>query len=379
MAWRCLVTMKDYAVPYLKSRHRSATRDERERIAGLIDRHESATVDDDKPPPTRPWLLLTLAASMVLGVAVSFLLTGAAAFGVAVLMTALASAMLAGSRGWIDRLVRRQMLVPSTPDRLARLQLRWALCVLPLLVVAWSRLFQLVPGIFSGAPVGELNFPSTLEFVLENLLHTQIFVAIFEVYGVHISHLRQEGFMGGLLTFLLRLVVNLGVLGLLVSFGVVWFNRVFRKFAVSPNAELALRKEVYECGPQAAVLAGYHLHEVRGFLVEQMRRQKDEAMVVALAASGFFKNVQAERANSEQTDDLARTRMSLGIAFMGQGRLEEAVAEYQAAQEIYERLVGDGRDDLRKDLAMTRMGLGVALKTQGRLEEAGPTLAGSIS
>ena len=33
MAWRCLVTMRGYAIPYLKTRHRAATGDERERIA----------------------------------------------------------------------------------------------------------------------------------------------------------------------------------------------------------------------------------------------------------------------------------------------------------------------------------------------------------
>ena len=46
--------------------------------------------------------------------------------------------------------------------------------------------------------------------------------------------------------------------------------------------------------------------------------------------------------------------MNLGLALREQGRLEEAVAEYQAAREIYERLVREGRDDLQEDLARTR-------------------------
>jgi len=215
-----------------------------------------------------------------------------------------------------------------------------------------------------------VNYPSTLVFVLENLLHTQIFVDTFEIYGVRIADLRQEGILGGLLTFLLRLTLNVGIIELLVAFGMVWFNRVFRKFAVSPNAELSLRKEAAECGPQAAPFIGYYLHEVREFLVEQMKKQQDEAMLVALAGSGFFKDVQAERAGSEQPDAMAATRMSLGVALWTQGRLEEAVAEYQAAREIYERLVREGRDDLRNDLALTRMNLGAALCNQRRLEEA---------
>ena len=374
MAWRCLVTMKDYAIPYLKTRHRSATGAERERIARLIDRLESTPAEAETPPPTRPRLLVVLAAGVLLGVAASFVLSGATALVVTVLLTALASWMLIGSGGWIDRLVRFSVLSPSTPKRLSQLQLLWALCLLPLLVVTWARLFQLVarpaPGVFTGATLVEVNYPSTLVFVLENLLHTQIFVDTFEVYGVRIADLRQEGFLGGLLTFLLRLVLNLGVIGLLVSLGMVWFNRFFRKFAVSPNAELALRKEVYKCGPQAAALVGYHLREVRGFLVEQMRGQKDEAMLVALVTSGFFKDVQSERGNSEQTADLAATRRNLGVALMRQGHLEEAVAEYQAALEIYKQLVRERREELLNDLAATRMGLGVVLKRQGRLEEA---------
>ena len=60
-----------------------------------------------------------------------------------------------------------------------------------------------------------------------------------------------------------------------------------------------------------------------------------------------------------------QTRMNLGIALRNQGRLEEAVAEYQAAREIRERLVREGRDDLRDDLAKTRMNLGIALTTTG--------------
>jgi hypothetical protein len=281
--------------------------------------------------------------------------------------------MLAGSRGWIDRLVGWRVLQPSMPNRLARLQLHWALCVLPLLVVSWSRAFQLaalpLPSIFSGADE-VVNFPSALVFVLENLVHTQIFVDTFEVYGMRIADLHQQGFAGGLLTFLLRLVLNVGVIALLVSLGMVWFNWVFRKFPVSPNAELTLRQEVYECGPHAAMLVGYHLREVRDFLMDQIKKQKDEAMLVALAASGFFKDVQEEQDSSEPADDLAGMRADLGFALSNQGRLEEAVVEYKAARDIYERLVHEGRDDLRENLARTRMNLAVVLRKQGHLEEA---------
>jgi tetratricopeptide (TPR) repeat protein len=375
-AWLCLVTMKDYAIPYLTTRHRAATGDERERIAKLIQRLENAPAEPEQAL-TRPWLLFALALVLALGLAALFLLTSPAGFAVAVLMMLLTSWMLAGSRGWIDRLVRCHVLAPSTPNRLAWLQLRWALCLFPLLIVDWARFFQLagdvVPTIFSGAAPGELNFPSTLKFTLDNLLHLQVFVDVFKIYGVHIADLRQEAFLGGLVTFLLRLVLNVGVIELVVSFGMVWFNRVFRKFAVSPNAELALRQEAFECGPQAALLVGYHLREVREFLVERMSQQwqqKDEGMLVALAASGFFKDVQAQLDGLEQTEALANTRMSLGVALKNQGWLDEAVAEFQAALEIYERLVCEGRNELLSHLALTWMNLGIAMWKQGRLDAA---------
>jgi tetratricopeptide (TPR) repeat protein len=69
-------------------------------------------------------------------------------------------------------------------------------------------------------------------------------------------------------------------------------------------------------------------------------------------------------------NDLAMTRMNLGNVMQKQGRLEGAVAEYQGAREIYERLVREGRDDLRNDRATTRMNLGSALNKQGRVAEA---------
>jgi hypothetical protein len=248
MAWRCLVTMRDYALPYLRSRHRSATGAERAQIAALIDRLENVPAEVEKPAQSKSRHLLALASGMVVGVAVSCLLTGIVAFAVSVLMTALMSWMLVRSRCWIDRMVRWNLLLPSQPDRLARLQLGWALCLLPLLVISWARLFQLVaepvPGVFSGATSGDVNYPSALVFVVENLLHTQIFVDTFEVYGVRIADIRQAGYLGGVLTFLLRLVLNLGFIVLAISFCMVWFNRIFRKFTVSPNAELALRQEV---------------------------------------------------------------------------------------------------------------------------------------
>ena len=293
----------------------------------------------------------------MLGVAVSFVLSGAAALVVAVVMTALTSWMLAGSRGWIDRLVRWHVLAPSTPDRLARLQLRWALCLLPLLVVAWSRLFQLVaglaPGVFSGAAVGEVNYPSTLVFVLENLLHTQIFVDTFEVYGVRIADMRQEGFLGGLLTFLLRLVLNLGIIELLVSFGMVWFNRVFRKFAVSPNAELALRKEVVRMRP-ASGGAGW-LSSARGAWVSGGADEAAKGRGDAGRAGGEW----VLQGCASRTERLERSQTSRGRQGMRPRRSpcgnragwKRRSPSTRPHREILERLVREGRDDLRNDLA----------------------------
>ena len=57
-----------------------------------------------------------------------------------------------------------------------------------------------------------------------------------------------------------------------------------------------------------------------------------------------------------------------GIALKDQGRQEDAAAEFRAALEVCERLVREGRSELREQVATARNSLGNTLS--GRLEEA---------
>jgi tetratricopeptide (TPR) repeat protein len=376
MAWKCLVSMKEYALHYLKDRERAAAGDERHRLAKLMDRLAEArpeeTVDTE---PVRRWPLVALAATLGISLLLSLILPVSYVLPLSALVTIVLSWMLVDSRGWIDRLVGWGALNPSTPDRLPRVQLFWALCVLPPLLLSWSRLFELAalllwPTMFSGAD-GTVNFGSTLVFGLENLAHTQIFADTFEVYGIVIADIRQEGVAGGVLTFLLRLVLNVGIIELIVGFGMVWFNRVFRKFAVSPNAELSLRQEAHACGAQSATMIGFYLREIRGFLMEEMKRQKDETMLVSLYESGFYRESQGKEGNIEENFDVALSRIDLGQALRRKGLLEEAAVELRAALQILKRLTADGCDTTRyAALGVTHTSLGHVLHDQGSLEAA---------
>ncbi len=62
--------------------------------------------------------------------------------------------------------------------------------------------------------------------------------------------------------------------------------------------------------------------------------------------------------------------MNLASALNMQGQLHDAVAERRQALQIYERLVREGRPDLRNSLALTWMNLSGTLGKQGRWEEA---------
>ncbi len=260
--------------------------------------------------------------------------------------------------------------------------------MVPLLVIAWARIFEaaaaFAPGIFAPIPPEDINYPSTLVFVLENLLHTQIFVDTFEIYGVRLAELRHAGFLGGLLTFLMRLVFNLGIIAVLVSFGMIWFNRILRAFKVSPNAELVLRQEVAECGPQAGLLVGFHYREIRDFLVEAMRQQRNkEELLVPLAGSGFFAGflaIYGPVKEGEELGDVASWHRHIAVALRTEGRLNEAFLASDQALHLFQRLpAGDDKEGQANELALVYCVRGVVLAGQRKFPESIAAYQGSIS
>ena len=66
----------------------------------------------------------------------------------------------------------------------------------------------------------------------------------------------------------------------------------------------------------------------------------------------------------------ANNHLNLGLALDSLGKLNEAIAEYDKAIEIYEKLVEAGRSELANDLAKTYMNKGNALEQQNNSAEA---------
>jgi len=73
----------------------------------------------------------------------------------------------------------------------------------------------------------------------------------------------------------------------------------------------------------------------------------------------------------ELRNDLAGCYNNRGLAYRDQGRLDEAIDDYDKAIKIREQLVEkENRQELRHDLAMCYNNLGLAYRDQGRLDEA---------
>ena len=73
----------------------------------------------------------------------------------------------------------------------------------------------------------------------------------------------------------------------------------------------------------------------------------------------------------ELANELAKTYMNKGGAFVDSDRFDESIGEYSKAIAIYEQLVNqEKREELENDLAMTYWGKGNALASLGKLTEA---------
>ncbi len=376
-AWRSLVTMREFALPYLERQFQAATGTERTRLGAWVDRLRSATALPPAPAvPRRLWPLALLAAGLVGGLVTAFLLPGFAGLGVGLAMLIVVGWLVIRARAWLDRLVRWGALRPFTPDRLARMIIAWVLLLAPLLVATAARVVALAdqqaPGAFTSEIGDAVNLPSSLGYVFENLLHTQIFVDTLEIYHLKIAPVRTSGPAGYLLTFLTRIIFDLGIVAVVIALGSGWYNRVIRKFPVTPGAERTLRDEALECGPHADVLIGYHYREVRDFLVGRLRDHAGNAeLALALSASGFLGDLQTAYAATGTPDaETAEKHFQLGSGLQNQGRTSEALVEFRRAQAIYDRLVSDGQRQYRAESTYARLGAGMVFLMQSRNAEA---------
>lgn len=375
-AGRCLASLREWALPYLERRARLTAGDER---AGVeADRAALQAAGPPPPPaPPRPWLAALFYLALLAWAAVPFRLPDGPALALAVPLVLLLSWCLVTTRAWLDRLVAWRLLAPVDPARLPLAVAGLALCLVPPLMAGQARLFQVtaqvVPGLFGETPGATVNVLSALGFVVDNLTRTQLFVDVANIYQLRVVPLEQDGLIGGLLTLFVRTTYSLGVLGVLTAFAAAWFNRL-RGFAVTPNAELRLREEAEECGPQADRLAGFHYTEIRTFLRGQMDRHAgDPELLTALAASGFLTahtaSLPAERAVVTTLDETI-CRANTAEALARQGRHADAVEEWRAVVVAYRALVEAGDDERQGDVANALRQQALSLGHLGRRDEA---------
>ncbi|HKI30999.1 MAG TPA: tetratricopeptide repeat-containing protein [Gemmataceae bacterium] len=379
-ARRALAILRNFSLPYLRHCAEVLAGDERRRLLSLIDelRH------DAEPPHSSRALArhvrkLVMGGVLVACAAAPFFVGTLPALVLALAMSGLLTWVLVGSRGWLDRLARWRVICPLAPKRFPFAVAAVSLLAAPLLIATESVVFRSVyaldPGIFAAAEPGDVDHVSAAAYVLANLLRTDVFLDIADTYHLKVPRLAPTGFLGCLLTFITRTVFDMGLISVVLSFAGVLFNRVWRRFPVTRNAELELRTEAEECGPHAALLVGWYYGEIGDYLVDCFEAQRsNEGLFVALAASGFLPHYQHCYRDRQATGtDLARAgwHVRVGEALREQlRRHREAVLELEEAVRILGRPEHATSAPHRELLVRARGQLAVTLWYVGRPDEA---------
>ncbi|MCK5523777.1 MAG: tetratricopeptide repeat protein, partial [Thiomargarita sp.] len=132
-----------------------------------------------------------------------------------------------------------------------------------------------------------------------------------------------------------------------------WFKNWFKnKDAKSQEDKLAKAKYLFNQGLEA-----YN----RG----QFRIARD----AFAACLNEYQRLIAE-GREELRPDLAGTRMNYGICLYSLGDLPAARRAYEETLQEFQRLIAEGREELRPSLAGTRMNYGICLRNLGDLPAA---------
>ncbi len=377
-----LRAMKDFAINHFEDKIDTQLGDERARTALFI---EQLKADSGPEPTIKPIRLIHLfyLACCYLVLAgltyVAWVAPLATSWPLSVLLALVLAWMLIRPRRWLDRFDVWRILPAGSPGWLPVRILLWLAFLTPLFLFTSAELLVLVgravPSAFGLSSAAEITHPGGVLFVAENLLRTQIFADTVEIYDLSFHHLQQEGLLGGTLTFLLRLVFNIGLLAVLVPFFTEQFNRLFRGLKTRPDAELLLRREARACGPQSARLVAYYFRQVRDWFVEAMAEYQDDPKILgALAGSGFVRDFQARYPEGPRpTEDPARDvylRLERGQSLVFEGMIEEGEQEIRKAIATLETLQKADRTDLADLAAFARYVDGNLAMVRGRLPEA---------
>src|SRR5262249_21455303 len=156
--------------------------EDRARSQALVDRLKADHGPEPDPLPV-PWLgriLLIVAYVVLAGLTyLAFFAPPAESWPLALALTFLQGWFLVRPRWWLDRLDSWHILPSASPTWLPFRILIWLLLLTPLFAVNSSSVIWLVgkavPSAFGATEASQVTVPAALEFVLENLLRTQIF------------------------------------------------------------------------------------------------------------------------------------------------------------------------------------------------------------
>jgi hypothetical protein len=365
-AWLGLRAMKAYAIAHFEDRALTQLGEERAHTDALVAKLKKDQGPEPNPQPVT-WggrIVLILAYALLAGLTyLAWYVPPAESWPLSTVLALLQGWFLVRPRWWLDRLDAWRILPSPSPAWLPFRILIWLLLLTPLFVVNSSEVIWLAgraaPAAFGAESADKVTPGAALEYVVENLLRTQIFLDVLQIYNVKLQHLVPAQPLGGALTFLLRLVFNIGLLAVLVPFLLERFNHWFRGIKTRPDAELLLRREARTCGPHSALLVAYYFRQVRDWFVEAMNEHREQpALLGALGASGFVRDFQARYPGSpnpgeDPTADIRR-RLERGMTLFNEGMIPEGQQEVTRAVTALEALLAGGRDDLDELTAFAR-------------------------
>jgi len=288
---RSLTALRDWAIPYLRTRitHGDPRGD-------VLEATLQALADDEElEPVTAPRLSWwRIAASTVVIAAVATLIAVGqpfTAFAAGLASMLLLTWLLVSPRASFELAMERGLLPFVSIDRLRRGVLGWAaLLATGFLLASWGTLLaagSVWPGTF-GPGDAHVTARSVLGFVGSSLLRVQLFLSVPDVFQIGAAGIEQRPVLGSVLTFLLRTGLNLGTAAVVMTGLSIRRDREGLSGLLGVPDTLGMRMEALRGGRYAHVLVTYYDVTVCGRLWDALDSAKDADTQEALAASGAF-------------------------------------------------------------------------------------------
>lgn len=240
------------------------------------------------PRPSRRLAALLAMAGIVIAVA---LLPGWFGLMLGVAALCFFGWLLVTPRSSIERTARAGIVGQPSAERFGAAILAWSVTNASLLLLTaylvFARALVLDPASFTtaGQTAGSRE---VVAFLASNLLRLQVFFSVPDIFAIGTPPIEQRPFLGSLLTFLVRVALNLGVIAPLLTWVGVGWHRAWGGSGLAGNQELAMRVEALRAGPLARELARHHAENVQEELWSLLVEARQDEAVRALVESGAF-------------------------------------------------------------------------------------------